>query len=149
MSAAGLDAAELEARLMERGIYAELTTGNILMCMTGIGNTKADMDRLLSALQEISAGRSAGMPEKKPVNAVFEAKLELRSVPKDKERIPLAEGAGRVCASAIIPYPPGIPFVCPGEVLTGEVISYIRDLRAAGEKVIGVNDHGEITVGRQ
>ena len=149
MSAAGLDAAELEARLMERGIYAELTTGNILMCMTGIGNTKSDMERLLSALQEISAGRSAGMPEKKPVNAVFEAKLELRSVPKDKERIPLADGAGRVCASAIIPYPPGIPFVCPGEVLTGEVISYIRDLRAAGEKVIGVNDHGEITVGRQ
>lgn len=149
MSAAGLDAAELEARLMERGIYAELTTGNILMCMTGIGNTKSDMERLLSALQEISAGRSAGTPEKKPVNAVFEAKLELRSVPKDKERIPLAEGAGRVCASAIIPYPPGIPFVCPGEVMTGEVISYIRDLRAAGEKVIGVNDHGEITVGRQ
>ena len=89
------------------------------------------------------------MPGKKPVNAVFEAKLERRSVPKDKERIPLDDGAGRVCASAIIPYPPGIPFVCPGEVLTGEVISYIRDLRAAGEKVIGVNDHGEITVGRQ
>lgn len=149
MSAAGLDAAELEHQLMDRGIFAELTTGNILMCMTGIGNTKADMERLLAALREISRGRTAAQPDKKPVSAVFEAKLSLFPVPQDKERIPLAAGAGRICASAIIPYPPGIPFVCPGEMLTEEVICYIRDLRAAGEKVIGVNDHDEITVGKQ
>ncbi|MDE2517967.1 MAG: hypothetical protein O0W93_00890 [Methanocorpusculum sp.] len=54
-----------------------------------------------------------------------------------------------MCASAIIPYPPGIPFVCPGEMLTEDVIQYIRNLRTAGEKVIGVNDQGEITVGKQ
>lgn len=149
MSAAGLDAAELEHQLMERGIFAELTTGNILMCMTGIGNTKADMERLLTALREISCGRTAAPPGKKPINTVFEAKLSLFPVPQNKERIPLAAGAGRICASAIIPYPPGIPFVCPGEMLTEEVIRYIRDLRAAGEKVIGVNDHDEITVGKQ
>ncbi len=33
--------------------------------------------------------------------------------------------------------------------MSDEVIRYIRDLRAAGEKVIGVNDHDEITVGKQ
>ena len=48
-----------DKQLMERGIFAELTTGNILMCMTGIGNTKADMERLLTALREISCGRTA------------------------------------------------------------------------------------------
>lgn len=150
MSGAGLDAAHLEEELMARGIFAELTTGNILMCMTGIGNTKSDMDKLLAALKEISAkyfGKSSGF-SRDSVNAVFEEKLELCPIPKDKTRIPLSEGAGRICASSIIPYPPGIPFICPGERLTENVIAYIKKLRDSGEKVIGVNEEGEITVGK-
>ena len=149
MSEAGLDAAELEHQLMKRGIYAELTTGNILMCMTGIGNTKEDMKRLLAALSDISRTAGTAQTGRVPVNAVLETKLDLFPIPQEKERIPLAEGAGRICAAAIIPYPPGIPFVCPGEMLTGEVIRYIRDLRIAGEKVIGVAEDGSITVGKR
>jgi lysine decarboxylase len=136
---------------MERGIFAELTTGPILMCMTGIGNTLNDSKRLILALKEISecSGAAAPSPAKSSVTAVLKEKLRLFPVPQDKERIPLLEGAGRICASSIIPYPPGIPFICPGEELTEEVIMYIKRLRDAGEKVIGINDQGEITVGRQ
>lgn len=150
MSKAGLNAAELENELMARGIYAELTTGNILMCMTGIGNTSSDTDKLLEALKSISDkyfGKT-NTDNRKAINAVFEEKLELCAIPSEKVRIPLEEGAGRVCASSIIPYPPGIPFVCPGERLTQSVIEYIKNLREAGEKVIGVNADGEITVGK-
>jgi lysine decarboxylase len=149
MSAVGLDAAELERQLIKHGIFAELTTGNILMCMTGIGNTKADIERLIAALFKISHGRVTMQNSKKPIASVFRTKLDLFPVPKDKERIPLATGAGRICASAIIPYPPGVPFVCPGEMLTDDTIGYIQDLRVAGEKVIGVNEFDEITVGKQ
>jgi Arginine/lysine/ornithine decarboxylases len=149
MSKAGLNAAELEEELIKRHIYAELTTGNILMCMTGIGNTRSDMEKLLAALKEISTehyGKAGSV--KKQVNAVFEAKLTLHPVPKNRERIPLAASCGRICASSIIPYPPGIPFICPGEELTQEVIEYIAALRASGEKVIGVTPDGEIFVGK-
>jgi lysine decarboxylase len=149
MSAAGLDAAELERQLIKHGIFAELTTGNILMCMTGIGNTKADMERLIAALSEISLGRIAVQSSKKPISSVFKTRLDIFPVPKDKERIPLAAGTCRICASAIIPYPPGVPLVCPGEMLTDDIIRYVYDLRVAGEKVIGVNEFGEITVGKQ
>jgi lysine decarboxylase len=150
MSALGIDGSLLEKLLMTRGIYAELTTGNILMCMTGIGNSFDDLAGLADALKEISAGYSEKqtVTNKKTVNAVFEEKLELFPIPKDKEKVPLSQGGGRICASSIIPYPPGIPFICPGELLTEEVIQYIQMLRDAGEKVIGVNDHGEITVGK-
>ena len=153
MSRLGLSAAELEEKLMARGIFAELTTGSILMCMTGMGNTAAHLKRLAYALKEISAECKGSMESGRissasGLNRVFEVKLELRPIPADRERVPLSQGAGRVCASSIIPYPPGIPFVCPGEVLTPEVIEYIKDLRCAGEKVIGVNDKGEITVGK-
>ena len=43
----------LEEMLNERGIFPELYTGNILMCMTGIGNIRGDYDKLLDALREI------------------------------------------------------------------------------------------------
>ena len=147
MSAYGLSGAELEQMLMEKGIYAELTTGNILMCMTGIGNTKADMEKLLEALREIAASHPLAEGKKQTPPAVLEARFELCAVPAKKERIPLEMGAGRICASSIIPYPPGIPFICPGERITDEVITYIAALREAGEKVIGVNAEGEIIVG--
>ena len=149
MSAYGLSGAELEHLLMEKGIYAELTTGNILMCMTGIGNTKADMEKLLEALREIVASHPLVEGKKQTPPAVLEARFELCAVPAKKERIPLEMGAGRICASSIIPYPPGIPFICPGERITEEVITYIAALREAGEKVIGVNAEGEIVVGAE
>ena len=149
MSAYGLSGAELEQMLMEKGIYAELTTGNILMCMTGIGNTKADMEKLLEALREIAASHPLAEGKKQTPPAVLEARFELCAVPSKKERVPLSEGAGRICASSIIPYPPGIPFICPGERITEEVITYIAALREAGEKVIGVNAEGEIVVGAE
>ena len=149
MSAYGITGAELEELLLKEGIYAELTTGNILMCMTGIGNTKSDMEKTLSALKKIAAtnARKNAVHSKPP--AVLETRFELCKVPTVKERIPLENGAGRICAQSIIPYPPGIPFICPGERITPEVISYIRNLRNAGEKVIGVNAEGEITVGKE
>jgi len=147
VSAYGMSGAELETYLLEKEIYAELTTGNILMCMTGIGNTKEDLHRLLLALREITETRKKVSVVKK-TPAVLDVRLELTPIPQEKVRIPLSEGAGRICASSIIPYPPGIPFVCPGERLTQEVVDYITNLRASGEKVIGVNAEGEITVGK-
>ncbi|HJJ41869.1 MAG TPA: DegT/DnrJ/EryC1/StrS family aminotransferase, partial [Methanocorpusculum sp.] len=134
MSRAGFDAAHLEAELIERGIYPELTTGDILMCMSGVGNTSDDINKLLDALSDISK-KFYGVKKalkKDEINAVFEEKLELCDIPIDKERVPLQNGAGRVCASSIIPYPPGIPFVCPGERINEDVIEYIKNLKAIG-----------------
>ncbi len=148
MSAYGLTGAELEQILLKHGIYAELTTGNILMCMTGIGNTKGDMDRTLHVLRNIAASHQYKLAEKTATPAALDARFGFCGIPLEKERVPLERGAGRICAQSIIPYPPGIPFICPGERITPEVITYIRQLREAGERVIGVNAEGEITVGK-
>ena len=74
---------------------------------------------------------------------------ERAPVPEEKESVKIDECAGRVCAGSIIPYPPGIPLLCPGEVLTEELIAYVKNLRSMGEKVIGVSPAGEILVGKR
>ena len=37
-------------------------------------------------------------------------------------------------------YPPGIPILCPGEVITKDIIDYIEELKAAGLFVQGTED---------
>ena len=155
MSAYGISGLELEELLMEQGIFAELVTGNIVMCMTGIGNRRCDYERLLDALRKIATAHSL-VPERaceqaaRDVNGAWDFQnLAQRPVPKEKERIALEMAAGRVCASSVIPYPPGIPILCPGEVMDKTVIDYVKALREAGEKVIGIDDLGRVTVGKE
>lgn len=44
----------------------------------------------------------------------------------DKETLPLADTAGRICSEFVMCYPPGIPILAPGEVITEEIIEYIK-----------------------
>lgn len=150
MSALGIDGAMLEQLLMEKGIFSELYTGDVLMLMTGIGNTKKHMDRTLEALREIAAGGKSIEPSDAERRKAYHvpAAGKLYDVPMDKEFVTMDDAAGKICAGSIIPYPPGIPFVCPGEEITADIIRYIKALRTDGEKVIGVNDKGEILVGK-
>ncbi|MGI6733275.1 MAG: aminotransferase class I/II-fold pyridoxal phosphate-dependent enzyme [Anaerovoracaceae bacterium] len=168
-SGLAMTAAQLEEALMARGIFPELTTGNILMLMTGIGNTRKDYERLLDALKQITqerlqqletssasasggkdafiSGSSSSLPHSLASLPPTPKKAQLFDIPKNRKRIPLAEAEGKICASSIIPYPPGIPLVCPGEILEADTIAYVKALRDAGEKVIGVNEKGEVAVG--
>ncbi|WP_027400371.1 aminotransferase class I/II-fold pyridoxal phosphate-dependent enzyme [Anaerovorax odorimutans] len=150
MSGAGLSGAELEKILIEDyGIYTELVTGDVLMAMSGIGNIKQDYEKLAKALEEISykyykIKNEKNNDKKRKLNLPKQAKLF--DIPKEKKKIKLEDAEGYLCASSIIPYPPGIPILCPGELIEKGVIEYIKALRFSGEKVIGVNELGEIIV---
>ncbi|MCI8608317.1 MAG: hypothetical protein HFE73_01580 [Firmicutes bacterium] len=147
MSAYGIDGNRLERLLMEQNIFVELTTGNLAMAMSGIGNRRWDYERLVEALRDISDQERKSVTEH-PCIPPPKEKLKMDRVPVWKERIPLAEAEGRVCAQAVIPYPPGIPAVCPGEVFNRDVVQYVVGLRQAGQKVIGLDEKGWVTVGR-
>ena len=56
MSAHGFSGNDLENFLMERGIFAELVSGNIVMCMTGIGNE----ERLPAADRALKTAAASG-----------------------------------------------------------------------------------------
>lgn len=148
----GISGAELEQMLLKEGIVPELVTGNIVMCMTGIGNRQEDYRLLEQVLRNISAdaektGRSSQIADKQSDETADFTGFQPRGlypVPQEKHRTKLEDAEGKICASSIIPYPPGIPLICPGEKITAEVIDYIRSLRKRGEKVIGVLENEQI-----
>ena len=163
MGAYGIDGATLEQELQKYNIFPELYAGNVLMLMTGIGNTKKHFDRTIAALKDIAWQHAADYSEERYTDvtngdapdgasggaAVRKAPAAgaLHPIPQHKEMVLLTESAGRICASSIIPYPPGIPLVCPGEEITEEVISYVKALREEGESVMGITDRGDVVVG--
>lgn len=54
--------------------------------------------------------------------------------------VPLAEAAGRYSADMIIPYPPGIPFVYPGERLDEQIVESLLKMAGKGARFQGGTD---------
>ncbi len=54
--------------------------------------------------------------------------------------VPLHEAAGEVSAEAIMAYPPGIPLLCPGEMITQEIIDYVNILKQENADLQGTED---------
>jgi arginine/lysine/ornithine decarboxylase len=63
--------------------------------------------------------------------------LEQAMLPRDAffapaEHVPPHRAVGRIAAEMISPYPPGVPVVAPGEIITAEVVDYLTSGVAAG-----------------
>ncbi|MGW0928039.1 aminotransferase class I/II-fold pyridoxal phosphate-dependent enzyme [Streptomyces sp. NPDC002644] len=104
--------------------------------------THGDDDRTEALLVE-SLGRlvkdadSIERPPRVLLPAAGGLELEQAIRPRDAffgnvDHVPADRAAGRVAAETITPYPPGVPAVVPGEVITQEVVDYLRSGVAAG-----------------
>jgi arginine/lysine/ornithine decarboxylase len=100
----------------------------------------------VDALKDIAGKNKLGECLKNDMLQAIE--LELAEVPVKKEKILISEAEGRIVADSVIPYPPGIPIACPGEILTKEVIKYAINQRKNGFKVMGIDSEEKVFVGK-
>ena len=84
------------------------------------------------------AGRGTGRRRRTPRCPTPEMKPRRafqRLMAGDAEKVPLDKMADRVVAVGVIPYPPGIPIVMPGESIgpaDGPWLTYLRTLQEYG-----------------
>lgn len=64
----------------------------------------------------------------------------------DKETIELMKAHGRIAASFITPYPPGVPVLCPGERISQESIDMLKRSIVNGIEILGLSEDQLITV---
>lgn len=65
----------------------------------------------------------------------------------DKISIQLKESLGKISGESIIPYPPGIPILNPGEEISKEIIDYIGSLKSQNIEILGLKeDNQEIKI---
>jgi len=145
MNDIGISGIVLEEILRKKfNIQAEMANIHNLLLVSSIGNEKSDFQRLLKAIESIYFDKGITHKKKElPEFSFMIPKMKLlprEALYKEKTHIPLFQSQGRISCEYIIPYPPGIPLVCPGEVITNEIIEYVRLLKDSGINIIGTSD---------
>ncbi|MGG4197389.1 aminotransferase class I/II-fold pyridoxal phosphate-dependent enzyme [Paenibacillus jamilae] len=125
-------------------IEVELSDMYNILCLVTPGDNEETVSVLLTALRELAETYYN-------VNTANELIVKIPEIPHlsliprdafygDTEVIPFKESAGRIIAEFIYVYPPGIPILLPGEVISQDNIDYIVDHVEVGLPVKGPED---------
>lgn len=119
-------------------IEPEMISKSYIICMTSICDTWENFNRLAEALIAIDKETNASENNKNTVKyPTVKKEYNLCDVSAhDGEYIPLENTEGRVSLSYLWAYPPGIPIVAPGEVISKEVIASIKALESCSVEVL-------------
>ncbi len=123
----------------------ELATHATVVLVLGIAQPADDLDRFAYDFAE-TIGRMSKAGEASALSRSAGAlHNEVAMTPRDAflgqvERVPIADAEGRVSSESIAGYPPGIPALLPGELVTREAIDYLRELVSAGARLHGAAD---------
>jgi arginine decarboxylase len=140
ISGCGYTVEDLQKALFERfNIQVEKSTFNTLTLLLTIGTTRSKVSRLYDALMRIA--REGHAPRRLVQTPEIPPFTTLRYLPRDAyycggELVPVFDErervnrklAGRIAADQIVPYPPGIPVLVPGQLITQKIIDYLGGL---------------------
>ena len=134
-------------------IQVEMADFNNIVLIGTVADTSIMYENLVKALKDIFADSKY---EAQLNNHINEARKDSNSInlnsyklmPKPKtvinwheaeelkrELVELDDSIGRVSAESLVPYPPGVPLVLPGEEITSEIISYINAIKSDSLKL--------------
>jgi len=147
ISSCGYTVEDLQRELFDRyNIQVEKSTFNTLTLLLTIGTTRSKVSRLYDALMRIA--REGRVPRRLYRFPEIPGFTKLRYLPRDAfycggELIPLVdekdrirrELLSRVCADQVVPYPPGIPVLVPGQAITREIVHYLVGLLRSQNRV--------------
>ena len=159
ISASGMSARELQLELFENyGVQVEKVTHNTLSVLVTLGSTESKVLRLLNAFQKIAIKASAGrevlrrsvppLPQLSafhvlPRNAYFGKAKEISLL---AEQHGLNEAViGAISADLVVPYPPGIPVLIPGQEITDSIARFLLNLYHSknGMEIHGLVERGD------
>lgn len=115
--------------------------GNILAIIS-VGDNLMALERLISALSEIKRLYSkdkAGMFDHEYITPTVKVTPQ-KAFYSDKKSVPLSESTGGISAEFVMCYPPGIPILAPGELITAEILDYISYSKERGCFLTGTED---------
>ncbi len=126
----------------EYRIQLELGEVTNIMAYTSIGDTRKNIDHLIFALEDIRNKYSKDSED--VMNTEYITPQVIHSPQQSfyakKEYLPIEKTAGRICGEFVMSYPPGIPILSPGELITDEIIEYILYAKEKGCSLQGMAD---------
>lgn len=136
---------------LEHQVVAELPSMRSVTFAISLGTTGQDIHTLIAAFEAIAKSRSVSSPtatdssiKERSLASVFSI-VQSSLIPREAffaatERVNAEAACGRVCGELICPYPPGIPVLVPGEVISHKAIDYLRAVVEQGGFISGASD---------
>lgn len=134
---------ELQQLLQEEGIYTELADPYNVLFVLPLLKKGMDfpfqtiVDKLYKILKDVKTDE-----KKMDKNMDHHKKISLLrwlNVDERMDTMPIGEAIGKISGETIIPYPPGIPFIIKGEIMTRQDIQSLQFLLKKGAKFHGGN----------
>ena len=162
----GLSGQQLYDKLNNKfHLQLEMAAGDYAIAMTSPMDSEEGLLRLFTALAEVDRDLRIGGEEyeyRLPLaraETVTEAVEKEFSIPdtvvltsisaamkQDSEMIKFHNTAGRISGSYVWLYPPGVPVIAPGDMISGEMIALIDKYRASGLKVYGLSEDRDMKI---
>lgn len=141
--------------LTELGVVAELPSLRHLTFIISLGNRLSDIDRLVAGFEQLAINCAEDPPlQLISIEPLPSITTHMAITPRQADRspqitVPLLGGAaiGKISAESICPYPPGIPVLIPGEVITADAIDYLQQILDLGGELAGCSDPTLETIG--
>lgn len=137
----GMTGTQVKKQLYSKyNIRLEMTDYYYALALTSLMNEEEDYDKLVEAVQDLARTApyeevvpvSINMPEPEIILPIYEA------YHSNKKLTELKFSIGKISATSIIPYPPGVPLVVPGEEITQELFEHIIFLMKNGIEIVGL-----------
>jgi arginine decarboxylase len=128
--------------IAHRRIHAESADLRRLVFSLTMADTPGSVETLVAGLAALSEQAAAPRPETPMVSCWPVTQPEIVLTPRagaeaHSVALPIAEAVGRVAGEMIVPYPPGVPLLVPGEVVSAEVVEAMHALLNAGCRIVG------------
>lgn len=119
------------------------------LAMTSIADTKEGFFMLQEALEKIEHSIQLKERLEKKQISFFIPQMKytpFEAFSKQKEACILENSAGKICAQSIVAYPPGIPIVVAGEVITNELLCLMKQYQKEKICLMGIDERNIIQV---
>ena len=142
----GLNLTGLQAEKIlrhELKIQCELSDAANLLFLITFADTEEKILKLVDALKKMERWKGGKVESNfvEPAKNISVAKISPRETFfSESENIALEKSVGKICAEEVTFYPPGIPILNLGEIITPEIIDYIRENKQIGGRIIGAED---------
>ena len=127
----GVNGLKADAWLLERGVVAELPEPAVILFCLGLAPPRGlerRLPRVLAALRQSLGGEPLPPQTTPPVPLVAGLEMPIaRAWRSPNVRVPLAAAVGRIAAEPLVPYPPGIPLLVPGERIDAERARWLEE----------------------
>lgn len=131
-------------------LQVEMSDFYNIVCIATIADGNEEINKLNKILKSFCSFFKESTPLTDKYKIPFSIptqKAELKDIlHTEYSLIKLNKAAGRISKGIITPYPPGIPIICPGEIIMEEVVEYIYNIVSLGGNVNGLNENCEVPV---